>query len=110
MDLGFFGHIVLEWDFFSGLVRIILIDLVLAGDNAVLIAMAVRSLPKAQRMKGIIFGAGGGGPAAGRDDCFCVSTHGDFVRQAHRRSPRPLDRGQAVCGRGSRRRTLQRGE
>ena len=58
MDLSIFGHIVLEWDFFSGLVRIILIDLVLAGDNAVLIAMAVRSLPKAQRMKGIIFGAG----------------------------------------------------
>jgi len=35
-----------------------LIDLVLAGDNAVLIAMAVKSLPKAQRIKGIIFGAG----------------------------------------------------
>ena len=37
---------------------IILIDLVLAGDNAVVIAMAVRSLPKEQRKKGIIFGAG----------------------------------------------------
>ncbi len=37
---------------------IILIDLVLAGDNAVVIAMAVRSLPKKQRKKGILFGAG----------------------------------------------------
>jgi YjbE family integral membrane protein len=37
---------------------IILIDLVLAGDNAVVIAMAVRSLPKEQRKKGILFGAG----------------------------------------------------
>jgi YjbE family integral membrane protein len=58
MDLGIFGHIALEWDFFAGLVSIILIDLVLAGDNAVLIAMAVKSLPKAQRFKGVIFGAG----------------------------------------------------
>ncbi len=37
--------------------RIILIDIVLAGDNAVVIAMAARTLPKRQRTKAIFFGA-----------------------------------------------------
>ena len=36
---------------------IILIDLLLAGDNALVIAMAVRSLPKPQRRLAITFGA-----------------------------------------------------
>jgi predicted tellurium resistance membrane protein TerC len=38
--------------------EIILIDLVLAGDNAVVIALAVRNLPAKQRKWGIILGAG----------------------------------------------------
>jgi len=38
--------------------RIILIDVALAGDNAVVIAMAARTLPKHQRNKAIVFGAG----------------------------------------------------
>ena len=42
---------------FSGLLSIVLIDLLLAGDNAVVIAMAVRGLPKPQRRKGIIYGS-----------------------------------------------------
>lgn len=58
MDLGWFGTIHLNWEFFSGLLSIVIIDLILAGDNAVIIAMAVRSLPSEQRTKGIIFGAG----------------------------------------------------
>ena len=41
-----------------GIFQIVLIDLVLAGDNAVVIAMAVRSLPRKKRRFGIIFGAG----------------------------------------------------
>jgi len=45
-------------EFFTGILSIILIDLVLAGDNAVVIAMAVRRLPRTQRLKGIFFGAG----------------------------------------------------
>jgi YjbE family integral membrane protein len=53
-----FQHITLDWNFFAGIVTIILIDLVLAGDNAVVIAMAVRRLPRDQRLKGITFGAG----------------------------------------------------
>ncbi len=48
----------LDWSFFMGLVNIVIIDIILAGDNAVIIAMAVRSLPREQRRKGIILGAG----------------------------------------------------
>lgn len=58
MDLGVLGQIHFTWDFLFGLLSIVLIDLILAGDNAVVIAMAVRSLPKSQRTKGIAFGAG----------------------------------------------------
>jgi YjbE family integral membrane protein len=47
-----------DLDFLSALFSIVLIDLILAGDNAVVIAMAVRSLPHDQRKKGIVFGAG----------------------------------------------------
>jgi YjbE family integral membrane protein len=36
-----------------------MINVVLSGDNAVVIAMAVRSLPRAQRQKGILIGAAG---------------------------------------------------
>lgn len=50
--------ITLNTQFFTAVLSIILIDLVLAGDNAVIIAMAVRNLPKEQRRKGIILGAG----------------------------------------------------
>ena len=37
---------------------IVLIDIILAGDNAVVIAMAVQALPHAQRRVGILAGAG----------------------------------------------------
>jgi len=43
--------------FFVNLLSIIVIDLVLAGDNSIVIAMAVQGLPKEQRLKGILFGA-----------------------------------------------------
>jgi YjbE family integral membrane protein len=43
---------------FIAFLSIVFIDLVLAGDNAVVIAMAVRNLPFAQRKKGILLGAG----------------------------------------------------
>lgn len=58
MDFGSLGNITFDWAFLSALVSIVIIDLILAGDNAVVIAMAVRSLPPDQRKKGIIFGAG----------------------------------------------------
>ena len=59
MELGIIGSYI-AWDtqFVMGIVSIIVNDLILAGDNAVIIAMAVRRLPKNQRITGIIFGAG----------------------------------------------------
>ena len=44
--------------FVISIFSIILIDLLLAGDNALVIAMAVRSLPKPQRRKATLWGAG----------------------------------------------------
>jgi YjbE family integral membrane protein len=43
--------------FFLAALAIVLIDVVLAGDNAVVIAMAVKSLPQAQRRTGVAAGA-----------------------------------------------------
>ena len=57
MDWGSVLHVSFDAKFLSALLSIILIDLVLAGDNAVVIAMAVRNLPSQQRRKGILFGA-----------------------------------------------------
>jgi len=52
------GTITFDVVFFSSLASIVLIDLILAGDNAVVIAMAVRSLPREHRRRGILLGAG----------------------------------------------------
>ncbi len=57
MDVPALGTIHLNLPFFSGLFSIVLIDLILAGDNAVVIAMAVRGLPKENRRKGIVVGS-----------------------------------------------------
>src|SRR4030065_842189 len=57
-DRGCFGHISLDWAFFSGLLSVIMIDLILAGDNAVVVAMAVQNLQGKQRKWGIALGAG----------------------------------------------------
>lgn len=45
--------------FWSSLMSIIVIDLVLAGDNAIVIGMAARRLPKHLQMKAIIWGTAG---------------------------------------------------
>lgn len=58
MDWAAWGLDKLDWKFFFGIINIIIIDLILAGDNAVVIAMAVRSLPRRQRRWGIVLGAG----------------------------------------------------
>jgi YjbE family integral membrane protein len=58
LNFGPFGGQTFGPQFFEGLASIVLIDLLLAGDNAVVIAMAVRSLPKEMRRKGILIGAG----------------------------------------------------
>jgi YjbE family integral membrane protein len=57
MDLGFLGQITFNWDFVVGFFSIIIINLILSGDNAVVIALAVRSLSRKQRIRGIAFGS-----------------------------------------------------
>ena len=55
MDLDFLTHT----PFWVALGQIIIIDILLGGDNAVVIALACRKLPPAQRTKGIIYGTAG---------------------------------------------------
>ncbi|MGM7722573.1 TerC family protein [Metabacillus sp. Hm71] len=43
-------------EFFTALLSIVMIDLVLAGDNAIVIGLAARNLPKDQQKKVILFG------------------------------------------------------
>jgi len=45
-------------DFWIGLLKIIWINIILSGDNAVVIALAARSLPEHQQKKAILFGSG----------------------------------------------------
>lgn len=59
MDFGILGRIDFSWEFITAFLSIVLIDLVLAGDNAVVIAMAVKCLPTKKRLLGIMFGAAG---------------------------------------------------
>ena len=58
MDFGILGRIEFTPEFVAAFLSITLIDLVLAGDNAVVIAMAVQTLHGSQRKWGIILGAG----------------------------------------------------
>ena len=52
--LEFFG--MLHW---GALFQIVLIDILLGGDNAVVIALACRNLPHRRRMQGILWGTAG---------------------------------------------------
>ena len=53
------AHIDFTWQFFTDFMSIVMIDLVLAGDNALVIAMVVKDLPKSTRKWGILIGAAG---------------------------------------------------
>ena len=57
-DWGTFFQVQFNLAFLMAMLNIIFINLVLSGDNAVLIAMAVRNLHKSNRVKGMIFGTG----------------------------------------------------
>jgi len=55
------GHLwadMLQWSFWVAVGQIIWINILLSGDNAVVIALACRSLPPKQRFWGIMLGAG----------------------------------------------------
>ena len=49
----------MQADFWIAVGQIIMIDILLGGDNAVVIALACRSLPPAQRTQGIVWGTVG---------------------------------------------------
>lgn len=51
-------EIVQSADFWIGLMKIIWINIILSGDNAVVIALAARSLPPAQQQKAVLLGSG----------------------------------------------------
>ncbi|WP_085506979.1 TerC family protein [Thalassobacillus devorans] len=48
----------MEWELIQAMLIIIGIDIVLGGDNAIVIALASRNLPEKQRNKAILFGTG----------------------------------------------------
>jgi len=58
LDWGTAFQINFSVSFSLAFLNIIFINLILSGDNAVLIAMAVRNLPRNQRQKGMILGTG----------------------------------------------------
>jgi YjbE family integral membrane protein len=49
---------ILNADFLIGLLKIIWINIILSGDNAVVIALAARSLPPQQQRQAVLFGSG----------------------------------------------------
>jgi len=49
---------LISTEFWLGLLQITLINIVLSGDNAVVIALAARSLPQEQQKKAVMWGAG----------------------------------------------------
>jgi YjbE family integral membrane protein len=61
------------WQWILAVFNIVWIDIVLAGDNAVVIALAVRGLPHRQRRLGIVLGAGAA--VALRATLTVVTTH-----------------------------------
>ena len=57
IDLGIFGWFSNDAAFWSGLVQILIINIILSGDNAVVIALACRGLEPKMRKWGIILGS-----------------------------------------------------
>src|SRR2546427_10765063 len=52
---------LMDPEFWARLFGIVIIDLTLAGDNALVIALAVRTLPQRQQFWGRVWGAAGAG-------------------------------------------------
>ena len=89
--IAWFGEI--HW---VAVLQIILIDILLGGDNAVVIALACRSLDPHLRVKGIIYGAGG----AILLRVILIAEHS--VPEVLRRLAAFVDRHQAHCPGGRR--------
>ncbi|MGA2400173.1 MAG: YjbE family putative metal transport protein [Syntrophobacteraceae bacterium] len=57
MGLGNLGSISFDWNWISALFSVIIINLVRSVDNAMVVAVALRSLPKRLRFRAIVFSA-----------------------------------------------------
>jgi YjbE family integral membrane protein len=57
VELGNLGSISFDWNWISALFSVIVINLVRSVDNAMVVAVALRSLPKRLRLRAISFGA-----------------------------------------------------
>lgn len=91
-------EILFSTEFWIAVVQIIMIDIVLSGDNAVVIALACRNLSPEMRRKGILWGGGGHIPAR----CFDHdggTGHESALVEAHWRSLADLDRSQVAVAR-----------
>lgn len=53
------GDWIISSEAIVALLKIIAIDIILSGDNAIVIAMATRRLPEKQRNRAILFGTAG---------------------------------------------------
>ncbi|MGO9689080.1 MAG: TerC family protein, partial [Syntrophobacteraceae bacterium] len=57
MGLGNLGSISFDWNWFSALFSVIIINLVRSVDNAMVVAVALRSLPRRLRLSALSIGA-----------------------------------------------------
>ena len=89
-------------EFWIALLQIIGVNIVLSGDNAVVIALAARGLPAGAAEEGGRLGQRRGGGDAHRADHRRGRTAAPALPQARRRRPAALDRGAAAGARGAR--------
>jgi predicted tellurium resistance membrane protein TerC len=96
--------------FWAGLWQIILINIVLSGDNAVVIALAARSLPARQQKQAVMWGAGAAVVMRIVLTIIAVEMLKVAVVEADRRGAAAVDRREALDAGGGRRgrRQLQR--
>jgi predicted tellurium resistance membrane protein TerC len=88
-----------QWDVVVILLQIIAIDLLLGGDNAVVIAMACRKLPPEQRTKAIVIGTFGA--ILARVLLLAIAVYLlSAVAKNCRGAPAAVDRYQAGCPSG----------
>ncbi|WWJ02608.1 hypothetical protein VRB18_20160 [Erwinia aphidicola] len=73
------------------MLQIVLIDLLLGGDNAVVIAMACRKLPPQMQKKAIILGTLGAIVASGDSVSDCRAAAGGAVAEDCRRAAAAVD-------------------
>ena len=93
---------VLTQAFWIGLLKIIGVNIVLSGDNAVVIALAARSLPPRQQKQAIFWGAGAAVVMRIVLTIFAVALLDAALAEDRRQPAAVLDRRQAAGARGGR--------